>query len=130
MFLRLLATFVITALGFLLWRLDTLSDEFLDILVGDGWLIASVLLVNLRLVGSQRDLQHGDDTLERKLVQALVERLELISDDDVADLVHLMQAFDTVLDQLGQVDGGLHSVRHALDDDRVVLRLAFLWLVQ
>ena len=60
------------------------------------------------------------------MVQALEKRLVLIDDGDVGYLVDLVEAFNTVLDELSQVQGGLHSVRHALDDDGVVLGLTTL----
>jgi len=38
------------------------------------------------------------------MVEAFEERLVLIDDGDVADLVDLMESLDSVLDQLGEVD--------------------------
>lgn len=59
-----------------------------------------------------------------ELVQALVKRLVLVDDGDVADLVDLVQPLEAVLNQLSQVDGRLDSVGDALDDDGVLLVLA------
>jgi len=44
------------------------------------------------------------------MVEAFEERLVLIDDGDVADLVDLVKALDSVLDQLGKVHSGLDSV--------------------
>ena len=44
------------------------------------------------------------------MVKTFHKRLILINDGDVADLVDLMKPLDTVLDELGKVDGRLHGV--------------------
>ena len=53
------------------------------------------------------------------MVEALLERLVLIHDSDVADLVELVKALDSVLDELSELDSALNRVRHALDHDVV-----------
>lgn len=66
-------------------------------------LVANVTLVDVLALG-QRDLQHGHDPGELQVVQAFEQGLVLVHDCDVADLVDLVQALHSVLDQLGQVD--------------------------
>jgi len=72
-------------------------------------LIANVRLVDVLALGKS-DLQHGNGSAEFKVVKAFDKRLILINDGDVADLVDLVKPLDTVLDELGKVDGRLHGV--------------------
>jgi len=44
------------------------------------------------------------------VVKALLKRLVLVDDGDVADLVELVEALDTVLDQLSELYGALDRV--------------------
>lgn len=53
------------------------------------------------------------------MIETLFERLILIHDGDVADLVELMKALDSVLDELSKLDSALNRVRHAFDHDVV-----------
>lgn len=91
----------------------------LDLALGDGWLVPDVALVDVVALG-ESDLEHGDDPGELEVVEAFVEWLVLVDDGDVADLVDLVQPFDSVLDELCQVDSALHGVGHALDHDLVL----------
>lgn len=53
------------------------------------------------------------------MVKALLKWLVLIDNSDVADLVKLMKALDSVLDELSELNSALNSVRHAFDHDVV-----------
>lgn len=53
------------------------------------------------------------------MVKTFLERLVLIHDRDVADLVELMQTLDAMLDQFGKLDGAFDRVGHAFDHDVV-----------
>ena len=96
----------------------------LDFRLVNGRLVADVVGVTGLL--AERDLEHGHNPGELEMVKTLLERLVLIHNRDVVDLVQLVQALDPVLDQLGQLDSALDSVRHALNDDVVVGRLGSL----
>lgn len=96
----------------------------------DRGLVADVALVDVSLVSGKSDLQHGNDARELQLVETLVTRHELVDDGDVADLVDLVQALNTVLDELGKVDGGLDSVRDTLNNNSVVLVATLLTVEQ
>ena len=75
---------------------------FLNLALRDWWLVADVTLVDV-LTLRERDLQHGHDSGELEVVEAFEERLVLVHDGDVADLVDLVESLDSVLDQLSQV---------------------------
>jgi len=76
----------------------------LDLVLWDWWLVTNVGLVNVRALG-EGDLEHGDNSAELQVIKSLNKWLKFINDGDVADLVDLVESLDSVLDQLGQVDG-------------------------
>lgn len=53
------------------------------------------------------------------MVETLFEWLVLIDNCDVVDFIDLMEPLDAVLDQLSQLNSGLHSVGHALNNNVV-----------
>lgn len=75
----------------------------LDLALRDWWLVANIALVNVLALG-QRDLQHGHNSRELEVVEAFKQRLVLVNNRDVADLVDLVESLNPVLDQLSQVD--------------------------
>jgi hypothetical protein len=89
----------------------------LNFTLGDGRLVANILGVESLL--AELDLKHSDDSGELEVVEAFLKGLVLVEDRDVRDLVDLVQAGNTVLDQLSQLHSGLHGVRDALDYDAV-----------
>jgi hypothetical protein len=93
----------------------------LNIFLWDRSLIAHVLLVEVRIILGEGDLEHSHNSLELKFVETFIEGLEFINDCDVADFVHLMKAFNTMFNQLSQVDCRLNSVGDTLDDNSIVL---------
>jgi len=72
----------------------------------------------------EHDLEHGDDTGELEVIETLLERLVLVNNSDVGDLVDLVESDDAVLDKLSKFDRTFDGVRHALDDDLVVASLS------
>lgn len=74
----------------------------MNLALRDWWLVADVTLVDV-LTLRERDLQHGHDSGELEVVEAFEQRLVLIHNGNVADLVDLMESLHSVLDQLGQV---------------------------
>ena len=104
----ILATEVIVALRVLL-----------DLALVDGRLVADI--VHIASLLAQSDFEHRDDARELKVVEALLKRLVLVNNRDVADLVELVKALDAVLDQLSELDGALDGVGHALNHDVVGL---------
>jgi len=76
----------------------------LDLTLGNWWLVSNVGGVNVGALG-QSDLKHGHNPAELQVVETLYKWLELVNDSNVADLVDLVETLDSVLDELGQVDG-------------------------
>ena len=66
-------------------------------------MVSRVGLVDVAGPG-EGDLEHGHDSAQLQLVKSLVERLVLVDDGDVADLVNLVKSLESSLDQLSQVD--------------------------
>jgi len=56
------------------------------------------------------------------VVEAFLKWLVLVDNRNVTDLVQLMEAFDSMLDQLGELDSALYGIGHAFNDDVVVGR--------
>ena len=53
------------------------------------------------------------------MVQTFFKGLILIHNCDVADVVDLMESLDAVLNELSQLDGCLHGIGYALNDNVV-----------
>ena len=87
------------------------------------WLVADVGLVDVLALG-EGDLEHGDNSAVLEVVETLVERLKLIDDGDVANLVDLVETLHSVLHELSEVHSRLNCVRDALDDNGVISALA------
>jgi len=49
-------------------------------------------------------LEHGYNSAELQVIKTLNERLKLINNCDVVDLVDLVKSLDSMLDELSQVD--------------------------
>lgn len=81
----------------------------MDFALSNWGLVANISLVDQVALG-KGDLQHSDHSRELKPVEALVERLILVNDGDVADLVDLVEPLNSVLDELGKVHCALDSV--------------------
>ena len=58
------------------------------------------------------------------MIKSFEEGLILINNGDVADFVDLMESLESVLDQLGEVDCRLDSIRNSLNDDSFLLVLS------
>jgi len=67
-------------------------------------LVTNISLVNVVTLG-QSNLEHGDNSAVLQSVKTFVKRLELINDGDVADLVDLMETFDSVLHEFSKIHG-------------------------
>ena len=63
-------------------------------------LVADVIWVKFGL--TEDNFEHGHDTGEFKVIKTFLKWLILIDNGDVTDLVVLVQALDSVLNQLGK----------------------------
>jgi hypothetical protein len=72
-------------------------------------LVANVGLVNIFRLG-KGDLEHSHYSGVLEVIQTFKERLKLIDNGDVGDLVDLVETFNSVLYELSKVNSGLNCV--------------------
>jgi hypothetical protein len=81
----------------------------LDFGVGNWGLISNIGLVNVITFG-EGDLEHGHDSAVLELIKSFDKGLELINNGDIADLVDLVETFNSVLHELSEVYSRLNCI--------------------
>jgi enoyl-[acyl-carrier-protein] reductase (NADH) len=69
---------------------------------------------------AKSDGEHGDVSLEFKVIKTFFNRLVLINNSDIWDFIVLMKLVNSVLDELSQLDCVFHSIGNTLDNNGVL----------